>query len=96
VSWINLAIEKDPEYDRAYAWRACALSGLSGWTGEDHYDECFADTRRAVELDDTDAESHRLRGSIAICERDFKKTGYHFQRALELNPNNPYRRCAIG
>ena len=96
VSWINLAIEKDPEYGRAYAWRACALSGLDGWTGEDHYDKCFADTQRALELDDTDAESHRLRGSIAICERDFKKTEYHFQRALELNPNNPWILGKIG
>jgi len=96
VSWINLAIEKDPEYGRAYAWRACALSGLDIWTGEDHWDECVANTQRALELDDTDAESHRLRGSIAIEERDFKKAAYHFQRAHELNPNNPWILGKIG
>lgn len=88
--WINLAIEKDSEYGRAYAWRACALSAQDEWTGEDHWDECVADTQRALELDDTDAESHRLRGSIAFYERDLKKVEYHFQRARELNPNNPW------
>jgi adenylate cyclase len=90
VSWINLAIEKDSQYGRAYAWRACAVSTVDGWTNEDHWDDCVADTQRALELDDADAECHRLRGSIAFYERDLKKVEYHFERARELNPNNPW------
>ena len=55
VHWINLAIEKDPEYGRAHAWRACAQSGLDIWTGEDNLDGCLVDGRRGVELDDQEA-----------------------------------------
>lgn len=90
VHWINMAIEKDPEFGRAYAWRACAISGLEVWTGEDYSDQWSADSRRALELDDNEAESHRIMGSIALYNRDFEKTEYHFQRALDLNPNNAY------
>lgn len=88
--WINMAIEKDPEYGRAYAWRACIFSGLDEWTGNDNSEQWSADSRHALELDDNDAESHRIMGSIALCYRDFKKTEYHFERALELNPNNAW------
>lgn len=88
--WINQAIEKDPEYGRAYAWRACVLSGLGEWTGEDYSAEWSADSQRALELDDNEAESHRIMGTIALYDRDYDKTEYHFQRALDLNPNHAY------
>ena len=29
-------------------------------------------------------------GSISLFGRDFERAEYHFQRALELNPNHPY------
>ena len=90
LHWINMAIEKDPEYGVAYAWRACVVSGLEEWTGEDNSDQWSADSQRALELDDNEAESHRIMGSIALYYRDFEKTEYHFQRALDLNPNNAW------
>jgi tetratricopeptide (TPR) repeat protein len=90
VHWINMAIEKDPDYGIAYAWRACAVSTLEEWTGEDYSDQWLSDSRRALELDDNEAESHRIMGEISLYDRDFEKTEYHFHRALELNPNNSW------
>jgi adenylate cyclase len=88
--WFDMAIEKDPEYGRAYAWRACAVSTLAEWTGNDCYDDAVASGRRAIELDEHEAECHRIMGSISLYAREFEKANYHFQRALELNPNSAW------
>ena len=88
--WFDKAIEKDPDYGRAYAWWACGIRTLDEWTGEEHRDEAIKAGRRALELDDNEAESHRIMGTMALYERDYEKTEYHFQRALELNPNHVY------
>ncbi len=91
VAWFDRAIEKDPEYGRAHAWRACALSVLSEWTGDTkQLDECFAAGKRGIELDDNDAECHRIAGSLSLYTLEFDRAIYHFQRALELNPNHAY------
>ena len=90
LHWINLAIEKDPEYGIAYAWRACVFSAIEEWTGDDYSEHWSSDVQRALELDDNEAESHRIMGEISLYYRDYEKTGYHFQRALDLNPNNAW------
>ena len=90
LHWFNTAIEKDPEYGRAYAWRACAISSLAEWTGDDYKDEAIASGRRGLELDESEPECHRIMGSIALYDRDFEKARYHFQRALDLNPNSAW------
>lgn len=90
LHWFNLSIEKDPGYGRAYAWRACATANLSEWTGEDALEKSAADGRRALELDDNDAESHRIMGSVSLYTGDYEKALYHFDQALNLNPSNAY------
>jgi adenylate cyclase len=85
-----MAIEKDPEYGRAYAWRACAIATLAEWTGDDRKNEFVASGRRGLELDENEPECHRIMGSLSLYDRDFDKAKYHFQRVLELNPNNAY------
>ena len=90
LHWFNMAIEKDPEYGRAYAWRACAIATLSEWTGEDHRNESLASGRRGLELDENEPECHRIMGSLSLYDRDLDKAKYHFQRVLDLNPNNAY------
>ncbi len=90
LHWFNMAIEKDPEYGRAYAWRACAISTLAEWTGDDYMDEAIALGRRGLELDENEPECHRIMGSLSLYSRDFDKAEYHFQRALDLNPNHAY------
>ena len=88
--WFEQALEKDRNFGRAHAWRACALSTLAEWTGEDVWNELLESGRLAVELDETDAESHRIAGSLALYQREFDRAHYHFNRALELNPNHAF------
>jgi TolB-like protein/class 3 adenylate cyclase/tetratricopeptide (TPR) repeat protein len=91
VAWFDRAIEKDPEYGRAYAWRACALHTLWEWTDDPkHWDDCFDAGKRGIELDDNDAECHRIMGSLNLYTHEFDRASYHFQRALELNSNHAY------
>jgi len=50
--------------------------------------------RRAVDLDEGDAEAHATMGQIvAILNYDWAEAEWHFRRALELNPT-PYVRMA--
>jgi tetratricopeptide (TPR) repeat protein len=91
VAWFDRAVEKDPEYGRAHAWRACSLATLWEWTGDQkHFNGCLAASKRGLELDDNDAEGHRIAGSICLYMHEFDRAAYHFQRALELNPNDAY------
>jgi TolB-like protein/tetratricopeptide (TPR) repeat protein len=88
--WLDEAIKRDPKFGRAYAWRACALATLAEWDGRDVWDECWSDGRLAVELAEDDAESHRIVGSLSLYSRDYDRAIFHFQRALELNPNHAF------
>lgn len=88
--WFDMAIEKDPEYGRAHAWRACALYALADWTGDDCMDEGLAAARRGLELDENEADAHRIMGSVSLYIRDFDKAEYHFQQCIALNPNHAY------
>ena len=90
LHWFDLAIEKDPGFARAYAWRSCALSSLADWTGQDVWNDILDSSRRGLELDDGDAECHRIAGAISLQGRDYDQAEYHFRRALELNPNHAY------
>ena len=90
IEWLDKALEKDPNYGRAHAWRACAVATLAEWDGSDVWDELVKAGRRAVELDEQDAESHRIVGSLAMYQRDFERAQYHFNRALEINPHHAF------
>ncbi|MCV2887078.1 adenylate/guanylate cyclase domain-containing protein [Ruegeria aquimaris] len=90
LRWFDEALKRDPEFGRAHAWRACALATVAEWTGEDVWDELVRAGKRAIELDETDAESHRIAGSLAFYQSDFELARYHFDRALDLNPSHAY------
>ncbi|MEE4237283.1 MAG: adenylate/guanylate cyclase domain-containing protein [Anderseniella sp.] len=90
VHWFDEALKRDPGYGRAYAWKACAVATLAEWTGEDVWQELVDAGKRAIELDETDAESHRIAGSLALYSRDFERAKFHFNRAIELNPNHAF------
>ena len=89
--WFSEAVRKDPNFGRAYAWKACALFGVSEWTGDQKaWDEAFEIGYKGVELDDEDSECHRIAGSLHLYTRKYDKAKYHFKRALELTPNHAY------
>lgn len=92
VSWFDKAIEADPNYGPAYAWRICAASWLPEWNinADMHYIE------RALELDPNNPEAQRIMGVVEMYRGNFDAARYHHQRAMELSPCDAYilARCA--
>ena len=86
VKWFERAIAADPNYGLAYAWRVCAAS----WLPDFDLDENMKYIQKALELDENEAEAHRIMGSIQMDYRDFEAAEYHHRRAMELNPSDAY------
>lgn len=88
---VERAIELDPDYAHAHAWRGCILGQrwVYGWGADDStlYDRAVASAERAVMLDDNDADVHRLLAAGNITRNNLTKARYHQERALSLNPN---------
>jgi TolB-like protein/Tfp pilus assembly protein PilF len=82
------AVAKDPTYAPAYVGIADSLNNLAnhGFVPEQHVRaRSLAAVRRALELDETSAEAHRV---LAFCESNFDwaRAIAEYERALELNP----------
>ena len=93
VAWFERAIERDPQFGRAHAWRACSIAMRAEWYGINWWDDeadCIRIAERALELDENDAEVHRIMGSINLTFHNYAKAEHHFLRAIELNPNHAY------
>jgi class 3 adenylate cyclase/TolB-like protein/Flp pilus assembly protein TadD len=92
VKWFTRAIEADPNYGVAYAWRACAAS----WLSDFDIDWGEQEIHRALELDPRDPEANRIMGAIALLKDNFEQAWAFAQRAMELNPTDAAikARCA--
>ena len=91
VEWFDRAIAEDPGFGRAHAWRACAVANKGDWSDdEDWIEDCIASANRALELDANEGEVHRILGAVHLFQRNYEKAEFHFQRGMELNPNNAY------
>jgi TolB-like protein/class 3 adenylate cyclase/Tfp pilus assembly protein PilF len=86
------AIEIDPNYARAHAWRACSLANLSEWQGklDENISDCLSSVTKALEIDPNDPEAHRILGAIKLMREDFDQAEYHHERARELCPSDAY------
>jgi TolB-like protein len=88
VEWFERAIEADPNYGLAYAWHVCSSSRLPDFDAE----KGFRYITRALELDENDAEAHRIMGSYQMSMGNFESAERHHCRAMELNPSDAYIR----
>ena len=89
------AIELDPQYARAYAWRTCSLANNAEWfpdeTPADWMEDAYASLNRSLELDPNDPEAHRIMGAVKLLiEGDMETAIFHHQRAIEICPSDTY------
>ncbi|MCS5639845.1 MAG: adenylate/guanylate cyclase domain-containing protein [Candidatus Marinimicrobia bacterium] len=94
VQLFEQAIEAEPSYARAHAWRACSLGNLADWEenpNPDLFTEAIKSANLSLELDPNEPEVHRVMGSIKLWfERDYELGKYHFEKARELCPSDVY------
>jgi adenylate cyclase len=89
---LDCAIELDPNYAHAHAWKACVTGQqwLHGWCQDPNATlrSISAELQTALSLDDNDADVHRILAALNLNVNEFDKAVYHQQRALSLNPNS--------
>jgi len=94
VELFEKAIEVEPTYARAHAWRACTLSNLADWQDNPDpkiYNNAIESARLALELDSSEPEVHRIIGALKLWhERDHDMAKYHFEKARELCPSDVF------
>jgi len=91
IEYFNQAIGKDSNYAQAYSGLADSYYLQTIYTGltiEDVYQRELSAAQKALELDDTLAESHTSMARIIGTHGwDWAVAEEHFKRAIELNPN---------
>ena len=94
VELFEKAIELEPSYARAHAWRACTLSNLADWEESPDpkiFENAFKSIQLALELDSNEPEVHRIMGALKLWhERDHEMARYHFEKARELCPSDVF------
>ena len=93
------AMDLDPEYGLPHSILALMLRydwhrGLSG--SPEILNRAFALAKRGVELADDDCRSHMALGFLLLERQSFDLALRHMERALEMNPNNPWIEADLG
>lgn len=95
--WFERALELDPDYGRAQAWRECV--GSCWWSSPPHDTELAASIKRidrAFASDESDHEIHRIKGALHMCTGDYELGQYHLAKAVEVNPNDAHILVSAG
>ena len=88
VDYFQQAIQRSPNYARAYAGLAEAYVVKFDVAPQEHYSAAKAAARRALEIDDDLAEAHNaLAASLFWYDWSWADAEKEFQRALALSPN---------
>jgi len=89
---LNRAVELDPNYAHAHAWKACVTgqAWLHGWceNPDASVQVIWDELQSALSLDDHDADVHRILAALKLNFNEHDKAVYHQERALSLNPNS--------
>jgi adenylate cyclase len=92
-AYFDRAIELDPRFASAYAWKACTIGQAVGREFQQRTPERLQQSiqlvERAMSIDENDTECHRIMCRIALMQGQFAKSDYHLERALALNQNDP-------
>ncbi len=90
---LDKAIELDPEFAEAYAWKACTLGQALARGFGDNKEELFAQDVAAVEkalsLDENNFECHWIMCEVRMLVARLEDAELHHQKAFALNPNDP-------
>jgi adenylate cyclase len=84
------SIELDPQYASAYSWLGLVLlhRWTHGWSQDPQLlDRAFELAQRALGLDDSLPEAHRILGDVYLYKKQHEKAMAELERAIALNPN---------
>jgi TolB-like protein len=95
--WFDRAIELDPDYGRARAWRECVHSDWwSSPPSESDLSDAMGGIHKAITSDQGDHEVHRIKGALHMCCGEHELGDYHLAKAVEINPNDAHILVSIG
>ena len=90
---LDKAIEFDPEFAEAYAWKACTLGQALFRGFGDNKEELFARdveaVGKALSLDENNFECHWIMCEVCMMVARMEEAELHHQKAFALNPNDP-------
>jgi adenylate cyclase len=90
---LNKAIEVDPGFAQAYAWKACTLrqAVIREYTDEPEVAgaQRIENAEKALALDENDMECLRILCQINMEQRELDQAEQFHNRAFAMNPNDP-------
>ena len=99
IEMFERAIERDPDYAVAYAWLACGIGQAMVFKLDEHsalVARSEAACERGLELDENEAECHRVLAQVRLTRGNLRGAVSHQERALVLNPNDDRSVCSMG
>ena len=88
------AVDLDPNYPRAMAWKVCSTANLSSWEpeilGPNWMQDALKSVEKALELDPDDAEANRIMGAMQLSNGNYEASLEHHRHACSLCPSDLY------